>query len=94
MALVQLRSIFAVLAQGDYLAPQVEDAFPHDSLKVGPGQWLVAYAGTAKELSEALGVTQGKTSPAIIIAAAGYYGRADSSVWEWINSRLSAFEYA
>jgi hypothetical protein len=72
----------------------VEAAFPHDCLKVGPGQWLVAYAGTAKELSDTLGVTQGRTDPAIIIAAAGYYGRADSSVWEWINSRLSAFEYA
>jgi|HubBroStandDraft_4_1064222.scaffolds.fasta_scaffold356216_2 hypothetical protein len=94
MAYVQLRSIFAVLAPADSLAPVVEKAFPHDSLRVGPGQWLVSCAGTARELSDALGVTQGPAGPAIIIAAAGYYGRADSSVWEWINSKLSSFEYA
>jgi hypothetical protein len=54
----------------------------------------VSYAGTAKELSDALGVTQGNTGPAIIMAGSGYYGRADTSVWEWINSKLNSFEYA
>ncbi len=76
------------------MASAVERVFPHDSLKVGPGQWLVAHAGTAREVSDALGVTQGEAGTAIIIAADGYYGRADSSVWEWIGSRLGTFEYA
>ena len=98
MAYIQIRNIFAIMAPSgdgvDGLGQALERLIPHDFLKVGPGQWLASYAGTAKDLSDALGVTQGHVGTAIIIAAAGYYGRADSHVWEWINAKLGTLEYA
>jgi hypothetical protein len=95
MALVHLRSIFAVMAPSDFpLAQVMNTKFAQDALKVGPGQWLISFAGTAKDLSDALGVSQGEVGSAVIIAASGYYGRADNSIWEWINAKLGTLEYA
>lgn len=52
--------------------------------------WLIASSGTAQELSNKLGVTEGDLGSTIIFSTAGYYGRAPSNIWEWIKAKLEA----
>lgn len=83
-------ALFAVLASQDYpsLTAELQRLFPEDHLKVGPGQWLLSAPYTAKEISDSLGVTDGRTSNAIVIAIGAYYGRAPSDIWDWMRTKL------
>jgi len=52
-----------------------------------PGQWLIAADGTAKDISDRLGISSEKPDdigPAIVLAIVGYWGRESNNVWEWI----------
>lgn len=82
-------AVFAVLmpVNNATLEQSIEERFKTDALKIRPGQWLVAAPGTAKELSDTLGVTDGSNGSAVIITAASYFGRANPSIWEWIRAK-------
>lgn len=48
--------------------------------------WLVLFSGTARELTEALRIRNGVLkAPGIAFPVSGYGGRADKSIWEWIQ---------
>jgi hypothetical protein len=83
--------VFVVLAPNDspLLSNAITSSFPTDFLKLGPGQWLVAGKGTAVDVSKTLGVTDGKTGPAVIFSIASYFGASDPNVWEWLRVKLS-----
>lgn len=49
------------------------------------GEWLVAFNGTSRELSDKLGISDGSNGSAIIVGISGYYGRASTDLWEWIR---------
>jgi len=52
-----------------------------------PGQWLIAADGTAKDVSDRLGISSEKPDdigPAVVLAIVGYWGREPNNVWEWI----------
>ena len=55
-------------------------------LKVREGVWLIAAEGTAQDVSNQLGVTDGKAGSAIILKVSSYYGRTDPSTWDWISA--------
>jgi hypothetical protein len=84
--------IFAVLTPQD--SPEVETAmaaqFAGNTLKVGPGQYLVAGRYTTVEVSNMLGISDGTNGPGIVLATSSYYGRADNNIWEWMQLRVSA----
>jgi len=64
----------------------VRRVFPSDHFKVADDQWLISAIGTAKDISDKLGVTPGnETGPAIVFSMANYYGRATTEVWDWIK---------
>ena len=96
MAIIQQRSIYAVLAPPENR--KVEHALNHritkgDALVIGPGQYLVAFGGTTRELSDALGVTDaisapGPVGPAVIFKVSDFYGSAASELWEWLSSQM------
>lgn len=52
---------------------------------VGSLGLMVAFKGTSEELSNQLGITDGQTGRAIVIAVGDYYGFAPPGLWEWIN---------
>lgn len=68
------------------MAKALQEKFPNAHLTIAPGQWLVFGPGTAKEISDQLGITA--ESPTInngiVLAISGYYGRASNNIWEWI----------
>jgi hypothetical protein len=64
------------------------------SIQIHPerdGEWLVAAAGTAVEVSDRLGITEKPDDIpiGIVLAVAGYWGREPNSVWEWITANGS-----
>ena len=59
-----------------------------DALKLPLGEWLIAYNGTSKDLSDVLGISEGETIGGVVISISSYYGRATTDVWEFIQSKL------
>jgi hypothetical protein len=87
-------TLFALLAVAnpDALEPVIKDKFPDSSLKVAPGEWLIAAPSTTTtvELSNQLGITDGSSSNAVVLSVTSYYGRVSVSVWEWIAAKTGA----
>ncbi len=70
---------------------RIRERFTNQSYRLPQGEWLVAFNGTTKELSDLLGISQGENgASAFVVAIAGYYGRAPSDIWEWLNARVNA----
>ncbi|MRD46484.1 hypothetical protein GHT07_04300 [Caenimonas koreensis DSM 17982] len=50
------------------------------------GEWLVAYEGTSRQLSDELQVTDNQLGvPCVILGFGSYFGRAGKDIWEWIS---------
>lgn len=88
-------ALFVVFAVADAVAVEkrLQAIAPWLYLNVGAGEWLVIAPSstTTKELCERIGL--GVSSPAssgIAVRAEGYFGRASSSVWEWIATKTGA----
>jgi hypothetical protein len=75
------------------LRSNIATQFPTDFYELGRGQWLVAFSGTAQELSVKLGVITSQGASMItgvaVFGIAGYYGVASRDMWEWIATKLS-----
>jgi hypothetical protein len=84
--------VFAILSPiGDNSALEtvIPIQFPNDWLKLAPGQWLVAGKGTAVDVSNKLGISDGQNGVGLVFSVSSYFGRADPNVWEWIRVKLS-----
>jgi hypothetical protein len=84
-------TVFAIIAPSEFpaLSEAILMKFPNDNLTIAPGQWLVAGKGTAKDISDSLGITEGKVSTAIVFTIVGFYGYAAPNIWEWIAAKLN-----
>jgi hypothetical protein len=82
--------VFVVLSQmtADLrLSQAIQSKFPNKSLSLGPGQWLLAGPGTAKDISDQLGISDGSFGvTAEVFAISGYFGWAPNNIWEWITA--------
>ena len=60
-------AIFAVfrVTNPEKMNAAMHSPFPDNHLQVGPGEWLVSAPGTAKEISDKLGVT-GETTTGVL----------------------------
>ena len=84
-------ALFAVMVAKDHpnLVAKLQTSFPENHLKVANGQWIVSSLGTAKEVSDILGISEGEAGTTGIVCTIGnYFGRASSDIWEWMASRL------
>lgn len=63
-----------------------ENIASHTHLKVSESAWLIAAQGTAEDVSEKLGITDGQAGSAIVLKASSYYGRTKTSTWDWIRA--------
>lgn len=87
-------TVFAIVNVSEPASIQAALAanFAGDFVQISPAEWLVAARGaTAKEISDRLGITDGKNGSAIIFAIAGYFGRASSQIWEWLAAKIAQF---
>ena len=90
-------TVFAVMmpdAQPD-LVHAIQETFPDDSFEISETQWLVSSRLTAVALCARLGIVDEhdpghRTGNAIVFATSSYYGRAPTTVWDWIRSKLEA----
>lgn len=82
-------TIFVIFRVSDTkkMSAALERAFPKNHLLVAQGQWLVSAAGTAKDVSDKLGITEGASGAATIFSMGNYFGRAPTDVWEWIKTK-------
>jgi len=90
----EFMNVFAIIRVGDpsKMKAALEENFPNDTHDVGNDTWLVAFNGTAGELSEKIGVTsqsgQSSVGAAIIVQFEDYFGRAPRPTWDWIKNKL------
>jgi hypothetical protein len=90
--------VFIVVSQHEKndatLRVNITAQFPADYYEIGRGQWLVAFSGTAQELSVKIGIISPEKGALIsgvaVFGIAGYYGIASRDMWEWIATKLSA----
>jgi hypothetical protein len=86
-------SLFAVLSvtENQKLIAAIKEKFPDpDNYQITPTQWIVSARGTAKQVSDTLGVSV-KESPvgsAVILAISGYWGRANTDLWDWMKAKM------
>ena len=58
--------------------------FGNKALQLPRGEWLVAYDGTSRQLSDDIGIGESPSDSAIILNFSAYWGLAGQDVWEWI----------
>lgn len=63
----------------------IKERFGNDSYRLPNGEWLVNYDGTSKQLSDEIGITDGKIGSTIVLNISGYWGRANRDIWEWLR---------
>ena len=93
MALPNALFVVFGVSDADAVEKRLELIAPWLSLKIAPGEWLIVAPNTTttKEICERVGL--GVTTPVssgIVVRAEGYFGRAASSVWEWIATKTGA----
>ncbi len=85
-------TVFALLNvnRPELVVPALNANFPGDFLQISANEWLVAGRGlTAKDVSDKLGITDGKSGSAIVFTTAGYFGLASNNIWEWITVKTA-----
>ncbi len=84
-----MTAFLVVAAAGDDLTELVSSAFePDESFEVNSSTWVVSRSGlrSSFEVWKALTQPDPLLRPQIIIVPmAGYYGRANASVWQWLE---------
>jgi len=82
--------MFAVLGQTnpELIELAIKEKYPNDHYALANWQWLLISEGTAKTVSDNLGITEGVTGTAVVVLFTSYYGRASTQVWEWIASKM------
>jgi hypothetical protein len=84
-----IMSIFVVVQQ-DAAGPEgtlahevAKGIMPHYPL--ANGVWLVSASGSARDVSDTLGITGGAKGSGVVTEVASYYGRANPAIWSWIK---------
>ncbi|MCH8166923.1 MAG: hypothetical protein IIC03_03215 [Proteobacteria bacterium] len=84
-------TIFVIIRQAgtdvEKLGKAIASAYPDDIYDLGDGAWLVSDTATAKDISDNIGITDGKIGSAVIIETASYFGRANPAIWSWIKAK-------
>ena len=87
-------TIFAILmpAAQPALVEEIKRVYPNDHLALSDTQWLVSSHKTVTDVSNSIGVSGFEPgSPkglAVIFTTSSYFGRAPTTVWDWIKVKL------
>ena len=85
-------SVFAIFraSKPDAIREALAKAYADEHLELQNDEWLVSASQTAEEVSDALGISEGESGSAIVVKVGSYFGRAPSSIWEWIKVKSEA----
>jgi hypothetical protein len=91
-------TIFAILMPlpQEGLAARITLAFPDNYLQITATQWLVSSNLSVIEVTAKIGIHDAKqpevpsVGNGIVFATSSYFGRAPSTVWDWIKAKLEA----
>jgi hypothetical protein len=76
------------------LAAKIKEKFSSDHLAITETQWLISTTGTVTDLSATLGIYDPKnpaatpTGQGVVFATSAYFGRAPTTVWDWLRAKL------
>ena len=89
-------SIFVVfrVTKPEAIRTALEGKYSTDFFDLGNNEWLVSDKGTAKEVSDKIGITA-EGSPvgsAIVFSMGSYFGRASADIWDWIKAKTEAVD--
>ncbi len=83
-------AIFAIIQQSGTNEAKLSDAvaagFENANYPLGNGVWLVSLSGTAKDVSDKVGITDAAGGTGVVVEVASYFGRANPAIWSWIKS--------
>lgn len=89
--------IFAVISLNpqnhDTFVREITAKFPTDYFQASPDArlFLVSASGTAKDVSDRLGIgEEAGLKSVIVFAVSGYYGLAPMDTWEWIAAKITS----
>ena len=79
--------LYAVLVESknEEIAEAIREKFPKAHYDFKDGQWFVAGEGTAREICDRLGASGGDLDSIVVVAVDGYYGYAQTDLWEWMR---------
>jgi hypothetical protein len=74
------------------ISEKIAELFPADDYyKIGRGQWLIAFRGTAKGLYNKIVRHEDSdlkvAAGVVVLRISGYWGLAPSDMWEWIVAK-------
>jgi hypothetical protein len=73
------------------LGREIERLYPLNHTQIADRVWLVAGDATTKEVSDALGITDGEDGIAgLVTLVGGYFGRAPTGLWEWLKVKIES----
>jgi len=73
------------------LANAVREHFPADHYELPAGEFLISVTGTPMEIAKRLEIGTGSESlTGIVFSTAGYWGRAPTTIWDWIKAKLES----
>lgn len=83
--------VIPTMSETSTLDAKVQARFGTKCFQLPLGQWLVAYDGTSKQLSDELGISEGEVGvTALVLGISGYFGRANKDIWEWMSVNASS----
>jgi hypothetical protein len=87
-------TIFAVLLPTPQppLAARIESEYAGSFFKLSDTQYLVSARSTAMEVSAklSLDLANAFVGNAVVFAVSSYWGRAPTTVWDWIKTRMES----
>lgn len=88
------KSVFFVTALSDPEAVEekIKAVIPdeNDRYELAEGQWLVVFEGISRTLAEKLNIRgEPHVSTGIVLPVMSYSGRAEPSLWEWLNKQMN-----
>lgn len=82
-------AVFTVIAQpganAGKLPAAIAQVFPNSHYALSNQAWLVAGAGSAQDISNKLGISEGENGNGIVLQISGYFGRSNPNIWAWIK---------
>jgi len=81
------------VTQPEKLKAAIEERFCRNSFDLGNNEWLISDRGTAKDVSDKIGITDREDADlgsAIVFGMESYFGRASIDIWEWIKTKAEA----
>jgi hypothetical protein len=92
LRIVRAMTIFVALPKNSSvnIDALVAQNWREESLKLESGAWLISTTGTTQEVAAKLGISEHGGPSVIIFSTTSYWGRAPSTVWEWMKAQLEA----